>query len=243
MRSVKLLHHTPVDILSIATAVPYQSKPTRGLVKRVWDSQHRSIARHGFAVFEVKGVSKSLLGQISRHPHLNLTVQSTRYCDMTDAKGYKPSQIERNSALLKEYDEDYKTMMTLYKKWLQHEKTHKLKDVAKLWLPSNIEVDLIVSGNYQGIYEALQLRNCTRTEENFRTLSREMTLILKDVVPEIFGDLGCRGDTYGICPEATGRCGKHPSKNKAMKALSMFFKRSFDASTYDGLPIEPKEEE
>lgn len=63
---IKLLYHTPEHILDLAASVPYQTENKEKL---------------GSAVFEVKNVSQSLLAQLSRHPHLNLTVQSSRYCD------------------------------------------------------------------------------------------------------------------------------------------------------------------
>ena len=85
MSKVTLLHYTPIDPIIKATAMPYQSKESTGLVKRVFDSNHRSVVRHGMASFLIEGVSQSLLRQISRHPHLNLTVKSTRYCNMQGA--------------------------------------------------------------------------------------------------------------------------------------------------------------
>ena len=87
---IELLHYTPIEPLIRATSMPYQSKGSKGLVKRVWDSGHRSIARHGMASFLIEDVSQSLLRQISRHPHLNLTVKSTRSCHLPDAHVYVP---------------------------------------------------------------------------------------------------------------------------------------------------------
>ncbi len=66
----------------------------------------------------------------------------------------------------------------------------------------------------QALYEMLQLRNCTRTEAEYRLVAREMTKLLKAAVPEIFDDLGCRGDELGYCPERFGSCGKYPLKGE-----------------------------
>ena len=97
---IELLHNTPISPIVKAVAMPYQSKESKGLVKRVWDSQHRSIARHGMASFIVEDVSQSLLRQISRHPHLNLTVKSTRYCDMSDTDIYIPDALTTKDKLM-----------------------------------------------------------------------------------------------------------------------------------------------
>lgn len=214
MAKITLLHYTPINPIIKATAMPYQSKESEGLVKRVFDSGHRSIARHGMASFLIEDVSQSLLRQISRHPHINLTVKSTRYCDMNDAGIYKPSKISKSKSSSDEYDEDMDVIMDIYKKWKSYEGEEKEVDVAKLFLPLASTTDLVLSGNYQALYEFLQLRNCTRTEVEFRKLSLELTKILKGIMPEIFGDLGCRGDEFKICPETHGGCGKYPKKGE-----------------------------
>lgn len=43
---VKLLDYTPIESLVKATSMPYQSKGSKALVKRVWDSGHREVAHN-----------------------------------------------------------------------------------------------------------------------------------------------------------------------------------------------------
>lgn len=214
MAKITLLHYTPIEPIIKATAMPYQSKETKGLVKRVWNSGHRSIARHGMASFLIEDVSQSLLRQISRHPHINLTVKSTRYCDMTGTNIYVPNKVGKDVGKYEEYIHDMGKIMETYVKWKSYEGDEKEVDVAKLFLPLASTTDLVLSGNYQALYEMLQLRNCTRTEVEFRQLSLELTKILKEIMPEIFNNLGCRGDELGYCPELHGSCNKYPLKGK-----------------------------
>lgn len=214
MAKITLLHYTPIEPIIKATAMPYQSKETKGLVKRVWNSGHRSIARHGMASFLIEGVSQSLLRQISRHPHINLTVKSTRYCDMTDTDVAIPKSLDNGEINQYEYLSDMELIMGIYAKWKGFEETIGKGDIAKLFLPLASTTDLVLSGNYQALYEMLQLRNCTRTEYEFRELSLELTKILKEIMPEIFNNLGCRGDELGYCPELHGSCNKYPLKRK-----------------------------
>lgn len=213
MAKITLLHYTPIEPLIKATAMPYQSKESKGLVKRVFDAGHKSVVRHGMASFLIEDVSQSLLRQISRHPHINLTVKSTRYCDMTDANVYVPNKIIIDEDKYDEYIEDMGKIMQTYSKWKSYEGDEKEVDVAKLFLPLASTTDLVLSGNYQALYEMLQLRNCTRVEGEFRQLSLELTKILKEIMPEIFGNLGCRGDELGYCPEHKS-CGKYPTKGE-----------------------------
>lgn len=208
---IQLLHYTPIEPIIKATAMPYQSKESRGLVKRVWNSNHRSIARHGMVSFLIEDVSQSLLRQISRHPHINLTVKSARYCNMQGADIYVPDRVIKDNKY-NEYIEDMGRIMKLYSKWKEYEGDEKEVDVAKLFLPLASTTDLVVSGNYQALYEFCQLRNCVRAEAEIRKLSLEITKILKEIIPEIFENLGCKGDEYHICPEKHGNCGKYPTK-------------------------------
>jgi len=207
---IALLHHTPINVIAKATSLPYDSKPTKELVERVWDSQHRSIARHGMACFLIEDISQSLLRQISRHPHINLTVKSSRYCDMKGSQIFIP-ETKLNKRSAKRFTKHINKIMTIYSKWQQYEIKNKVKDVAKLFLPLASTTDLVLSGNYQALYEMLQLRNCVNAEDEIRHLSLAITGILKLNVPEIFKDLGCRGDEFGVCPEINS-CGTYPSK-------------------------------
>ena len=212
---IELLYHVPVEILAIATGMPYQSEPTNGLVKRVFQSQHRSIARHAMAVFIVKDISQSLLRQISRHPHINLTVKSSRYCDMSDVGFYVPEKAlaKMGEDKREKYIEDMNQVMNKYREWKMLEGEEKDLDVSKLFLPLGSYTDYVFSGNYQALYEFLQLRNCVRAESEINKFSLEVTKIMKEKVPEIFGDLDCRGKEYGFCPEFK-TCGKYPNKER-----------------------------
>lgn len=212
---VTLLHHTPIDVIALAAATPYQSKASNKLVERVWDTGHKSIARHSVAVFLLEDVSQSFLRQVSRHPHINLTVKSSRYCQMDNeyiTPKWLPSELEQ------EYEDDMTAIMEIYSKWMDKEELDKKKkennEAAKMFLPLASTTDIVLSGNYQALYEMLQLRNCTRTEQEYRSVAREMTKALKAAVPEIFDGLGCRGDELGYCPERFGSCGKHPLKGE-----------------------------
>ena len=212
---VKLLFYVPVDILAEAASMPYQSEPTNGLVKRVFDRGHRSIVRHGMAAFTIRDISQSLIRQISRHHHTDITVKSSRYCDMSNVGFYVPEKALKKMGKIDEYNEDMETIMNLYRKWKIYEGGEKEVDVAKLFLPLASYTDHVLSGNYQGLYEFLQLRNCVRAEGEIYDLARQLTKILKECVPEVFGDLDCKGKELGYCPEFK-TCGKYPKKEDAL---------------------------
>lgn len=211
---IKLLYYSPIKPIAIAAAQPYNSKPTAELVSKIFKTGHRSIVRHSMAAFLVSDVSQSLLRHISRHPHINLTVESARYCNM----GRKPCVIPPflKGQDMQEYLGDYNKIIKIYNKWNKREKysQKEQKEISKMFLPLSSTVNLVVSGNYQALYEFLQLRSCARAEWEIRNLAKRMIRILKEKIPVAFKELGCKGDELGYCPEIYGSCGKHPLKNK-----------------------------
>ena len=209
---VSLIDCTPIEAVKKAVAIPYQSPESEELVGRVWDSGHRSIARHGMASFLVEGVSQSLLRQLSRHPHINLTVKSSRYCDQEDTLCVVPPFLAWEDRM--DYSRDVNQIMALYDRWNKREGYTKEqnRELAKMMMPLSITTDLVVSGNFQALYEFLQLRICKRAEWEIREMACEMAEILKDQMPVIFAGVGCKGDERGYCPEGYGACGKYPKR-------------------------------
>jgi thymidylate synthase (FAD) len=113
-----------------------------------------------------------------------------------------------------EYNEDYLMSKVIYKSWINKPGYTKEqgRELAKLHLVLGSTTTLIISGNYQALYEYLQLRLCSRAEWEIRGLAEGMRDRLIPAVPAIFADLGCKGDEYGFCPEAHGGCGKYLQK-------------------------------
>ena len=213
---VSLIENTSPLAVVKATAMPYQSEESLAVVGRVWNSGHRSVARHGTASFMIEGVSQSLLRQLSRHPHINLTVKSSRYCDMSEVETVVPPFISSIDRF--EFNDDYEKIMSIYRKWANREvysRGHR-QELAKLMLPLGSTTDLVLSGNYQALYEFLQLRLCVRAEWEIRELAKQLAALLIEVMPVIFEGLGCRGDELGYCPEGHGSCGMYAGKRPGM---------------------------
>lgn len=219
---VKLIAYS-ADATLESAKLPYRTNPKSevGLAKAVFDLGHRSIARHSVVAFLVEKISQDALRQISRHPHIVLTVTSSRYCSMAGAQPFIPEWVFQDVKLRSEFVLDYIDIMVKYNKWLATEKEHDKKDTAKLMLPLASTTDLIISGNLQAMYEFIQLRSCTRVQEEARGLAlamKEALLSSPDMtISSITASLGCRGDEYGVCPESKKEsCGKYPVKGEAI---------------------------
>lgn len=225
---IKILEISGVEAIRQAAVMPYQSKAKDldKLAYRVWKAGHRSIARHSNISFLVEGISQDALRQLSRHPHINLTVKSTRYCDFKDTTFFMPEWINGKIIdtghvmqdgetfkidLKTQYQETFDRIMDLYNYFRKIEEDFGEEDTAKLFLPLMSTTDLVMSGNIQAMYEFLMLRNCVRASEEIREMSRNITKLLAEqngLVGMIFNDLDCKGKEYGYCPEHE-KCGKY----------------------------------
>ena len=208
---ITLMEVSGIRAIEEAAVMPYQTNTENKskLALRVWQAGHRSITRHSNISFMVKDISQDALRQLSRHPHINLTVKSTRYCSMSDSKPFMPNWL--SDSLNEIARDDYHTIIRIYNKWQRLESEYNQEDTAKLFLPLMSTTDLIMSGNIQAMYEFLMLRNCVRASEEIRLMSKEMTEMLSEedgLIGDIFSELDCKGKEYGKCPEHKS-CGKY----------------------------------
>lgn len=228
---IKILEISGVEAIRQAAVMPYQSKAKDldKLAYRVWKAGHRSIARHSNISFLVEGISQDALRQLSRHPHINLTVKSTRYCDFKDTTFFMPEWINGKIIdtghvmqdgetfkidLKTQYQETFDRIMDLYNYFRKIEEDFGEEDTAKLFLPLMSTTDLVMSGNIQAMYEFLMLRNCVRASEEIRKMSQTLTQLLSEqdgLVGMIFSDLDCKGKEFGYCPEHES-CGKYEGR-------------------------------
>ncbi len=84
---ITLMHHTPLDICSFAIRTCWQSFKNsdgggdrdRELIERVGNKyKHSSTLEHLVYTFYIKGISRALLQELSRHRVASLSVKSTR---------------------------------------------------------------------------------------------------------------------------------------------------------------------
>lgn len=102
---VKLLQSTqdPVKIITDAASICYgkeEAKYPEKLLKHLLTGGHHSVFEHVFFNFKIGGVSRALLGQLTRHRHASYTVRSQRYCDETEIQNVIPETINANDAAM-----------------------------------------------------------------------------------------------------------------------------------------------
>lgn len=78
-------HKTPLEILETESEKYFGDKGKEGkrLFKQIVSSGHTSTLEHINFTFAIEGVSRSLLAQLTRHRHMNFSVQSQRYVKLS----------------------------------------------------------------------------------------------------------------------------------------------------------------
>ena len=92
----------PVQALEQAASQCYQSEPPPDgrIMKQCYASGHESVLEHVSFAWEISGVSRALLAQMTRHRFVSFSVQSQRYCDMKNGTAVIPPTISNNPQAL-----------------------------------------------------------------------------------------------------------------------------------------------
>lgn len=84
--TVKLLHHTPLEVADIAICKCYGNEPhsdkekVKARINRVANvSKHASTIEHISYTFDIDGISRACLQELARHRLASYTVKSSRY--------------------------------------------------------------------------------------------------------------------------------------------------------------------
>jgi thymidylate synthase (FAD) len=133
--------------------------------------EHYSPFEHAYATFEVKGVSRALLAQLSRHRHLSLMVKSQRYVREFGSSYVAPvKNISEDAMDL--FKDAMQNSFEVYQKLIDE---HKWKpEDARLVLPQSVSTHLFITGNYRALMEFFEKRNSQDAQLEIRKMSLDM---------------------------------------------------------------------
>ena len=189
---VELINYMPNMVETMARAVSkcYDTEPKESVVKGCIKSKHTSVTEHSYYSFEVSGVSRSFLAQLTRHRHLSPTVESLRYTSKENEFTYvvPPSILNNHKSMIIFLNSMNKAEET-YNKLL--ERGIKKED-ARFVLPIATEVKMVVSGNYRAWMDFCRLREDKHSQWEIREFAFEVDKLIHKVTPlttyqEIFG--------------------------------------------------------
>lgn len=209
---VKIVSHPqfPTHLASTAAAICTNATDYGKALQGALSSGHESVLEHVSFTFQVEGVSRVLLAQLTRHRLASYSVESQRYVSYEDGFNYitPPSIAALGEDAEKEYHAQMKQMHKWYKHW-QKQLGGNNED-ARFVLPGACETRLLVTMNVRELRHFFSLRCCNRAQWEIRELATKMLELCAGVAPNLFRDAG-PGCVRGKCPEGPRSCG-HPWK-------------------------------
>lgn len=206
-----------MDVVEQAACVCYNSEPTpeHRIAKACYRDGHWSTLEHISFTFHVKGVSRALLAQLSRHRHISLSVASQRYISYEDGFDYV-NPFTKDTDSYNSFESDMEVLRDYYKKYIHSgEKTEN----ARAILPNACCTELYLTANARALIEMSSKRLCSRAQMEIREMfqkMKEQVLIYSPEIGEWMVPQCERNKDYPFCPERKS-CGKHPKLKEVYK--------------------------
>ena len=153
---------------------------------------HTSIFEHGSMTFLAKGISRSLLAQVTRQRHFSFTSASQHFQDYRnypmslrfDWDDFDFESESEDATLRKNLYED--ALNRALKSYQQLISLGELPEEARQVLPNACTVNLVITANPRALCEFLNTRLCKRNTEEMLTFARKLQIVCLNWIPEIF---------------------------------------------------------
>lgn len=173
---VKLLAQTPnpIDVCRRAAGICV-GKPgsIAGLMAAI-ESGHESVIEHVSFTFEVSGVSRALLAQLTRHRLASFSVESQRYCTYDDGLEFvMPDGLDEYSerVMRDALDHALEAYLELLRRGVPEED-------ARYVLPNACPTKIVFTMNARELRHFLRLRCCKKAQWEIRNLAHAVLAIL-----------------------------------------------------------------
>lgn len=165
-----------------------------GYLKNILNQGHFSVLEHSSVSFLVRGVSRALLAELTRHRHLSFSVVSQRYVDYSETEPVIPPALEGNTGSEDLLRESYAAALELYETVsdaLQHQgmKRKQAREAARAVLPNAAPVDLVVTGNLRAWRDVLGKRHHVAADAEIQQFAGLVLGHLRDIAPNSFQDI------------------------------------------------------
>lgn len=153
------------------------------MIRKVIQQGHESVLEHWYATFDIRGISRACLAQLTRHRIASYSVRSQRYCDESDAQAVVPDVPE---PLRSRYEAAYRTAFGFYKELLDAGVS---KEDARFVLPEGTLTDLILTMNARELRHFFKLRLAREAQWEIGELATRMLDLVREKASNIFGDI------------------------------------------------------
>lgn len=216
---VHLVACTPnaMKVIEQAASICYNSKPTEKfrIAKACYASGHTSVFEHASFTFEISGVSRAFLAQITRHRIASFSVRSQRYCKEDGFHFIVPRTV-KSHAETDLYNDAMESMRDAYEMLIEAEIP---AEDARFVLPNACETRMIVTMNARELISFCGLRLCKRAQWEIRAITQLMVEAVRTVEPELANLLRPNCERYYpncFCTERES-CGRHPTLAEVFK--------------------------
>lgn len=162
-------------------------------LKNIIDQGHFSVLEHSSVTFLVRGVSRSLLAELTRHRHLSFSVVSQRYVDYSETEPVIPPAAEGTEAE-SHIRQVYNNCLGDYESLVRKLETAGLKrkqarEAARAVLPNAAPVDMVVTGNLRAWRDVLGKRWHVAADVEICRLAGFILGHLRDIAPNSVQDI------------------------------------------------------
>ncbi len=171
-----------------------------GYMNNIIKQNHFSVMEHGSVTFYAKGVSRSLLAELTRHRHLSFSVVSQRYVDANDLTLVIPPivwELPRNDAAWTDSDlrQFWESSLTIYNELVELFVSHGYKrkqarEAARAVLPNMTDSPMVVTGNIRAWRDVLSKRYHIAADKEIQLFATEVLGHLRVLCPNSVQDIG-----------------------------------------------------
>ncbi|NYI06095.1 FAD-dependent thymidylate synthase [Allostreptomyces psammosilenae] len=153
---------------------------------------HFSVMEHASVTFLVRGVSRSLLTELTRHRHLSFSVVSQRYVNYEDTAPVIPPALTGNAEI--PVQQAYAFSVEMYKGLVKRLTSDGLsrkaaREAARAVLPNAAPVDMVVTGNLRAWRDVLAKRHHVAADAEMQEFARRVLDGLRVVAPSSVQDI------------------------------------------------------
>lgn len=197
--NVELISYTPQaeELCGAAAAVCTNSRNPGKSLEHALGSMHTSILEHAVFTFEVEGLSRAAMAQLTRHRLASFDVQSQRYVRLSEETQLVIPESIQNSDFGLRVRAVMEVVMDLYQQMVDD--GIPCED-ARYITPQAVPTVLIMTMNARELLHFFSLRCCNRAQWEIREMADEMLKLCRDAAPGIFDKAG-PGCVTGTCPE------------------------------------------
>ena len=157
-------------------------KDTARFVRQRIDESHLTLLEHIQFTFEIEGISRACLAQLTRHRIASFSVQSQRYVKQNNQAVVMPESIKNNPFANMIFEQLIEYCFSAYTKLID---AGILPEDARFVLPMAICTDLIMSMNLREILHFLELRTSEKSQWEIRELANQIKEIVLSYCPNV----------------------------------------------------------